>query len=143
MLFAVLLPLMVGCNRGANEIARLQRRVAELERQAKIAEERELDVVLPAASEVQPLTAEPKQVFVNIDKDGRCSVSGEQRTIDELEDIIADALAENANNATVVIRADRDTQLQHAVAVMDVCNKVGVFDYSLTIKALDDEEDGR
>ena len=33
-------------------------------------EDRELDVVLPTASEAQPLVVQPQQIFVNIDQDG-------------------------------------------------------------------------
>ena len=43
------------------------------------------------------------------------------------------AAANNAMTQSVIIRADKRVQLEYAVFVMNLCNKVGIFDYSLTI----------
>ena len=37
-------------------------------------EDRELDVVLPSASEAQPMTVQPEELFVNIAEDGKIFV---------------------------------------------------------------------
>ena len=47
-------------------------------------EERELDVLLPDASEAQPLTSKPGELFINIDQEGRYYVTGKILTLDEL-----------------------------------------------------------
>lgn len=99
-------------------------------------EDRELDVQLPVADEAKPLIAQPSEMFINIDKEGRYFVDGKEMAIDEVHGRLQ-GLADDANNPlaqSVVIRADRGVALQHAVAVMNLCNKVGIFDYSLTIE---------
>ena len=47
-------------------------------------EDYELDLVLPAASEAQPLTAQPKILIINVDAEGRYLVNGKFLDIDEL-----------------------------------------------------------
>jgi biopolymer transport protein ExbD len=95
-------------------------------------EDYELDVVLPAASEAQPLIAEPKELFVNIDQQGDYYVDGRVVTRDEVEQILRQAVASNPVNQSVVIRADKRVQFDHVVTVMNLCNRTGVRDYSVT-----------
>ena len=44
-------------------------------------EDRELDVMLPAASEAKPLTVQPKEMFINVDHGGRYFVDGKTLNI--------------------------------------------------------------
>jgi biopolymer transport protein ExbD len=37
------------------------------------------------------------------------------------------------------LRADKDVALEHAVAIMNLCNKVGIADYTLTTEGESDE----
>jgi biopolymer transport protein ExbD len=95
-------------------------------------EDRELDVVLPAASEARPLIASPKEVFVNVDKDGGYFVDGRTLGADEVEQVLRRAATNNPLNQTVIIRADKRVQLDFVVAVMNLCNRVGISDYKIT-----------
>ena len=95
-------------------------------------EDRELDVVLPSASEAQPLIEQPKQVFVNIDNEGQFFVGGKILTAPEVFDVLREAVANSGTTPSVIIRADKRVALEAAVVVMDLCNKAGVFNYSLT-----------
>lgn len=97
-------------------------------------EDRELDVMLPAASEARPLTVQPKEMFVNVDRDGRYFVDGKTLDGDEIENVLEQAVVDNPVNQSVIIRADKRVQLDSVVFVMNACNKVGIFDYSLTIQ---------
>ena len=97
-------------------------------------EDRELDVALPSASEAQPLTEKPRQVFVNVDEGGAFFVGGKVLTADELESVLRQAMADNPINQSVVIRADRRVQFDYVVTVMDLCNKVGIHDYVVSTK---------
>ena len=89
-------------------------------------EDYELDVVLPAASEAQPLIAEPKELFVNIDRQGDYVVDGRVMTRDEVEEVLRQAVANNPVNQSVVIRADRRVEFDYVVAIMNLCNRTGV-----------------
>jgi biopolymer transport protein ExbD len=89
-------------------------------------EDKELDVTLPKASEARPLTAEPTEVFVSIDKEGHYFMKGKQRSIDEVEDLLREAKVNNPLNQSVILRADKNVIVDHVVAVIDRCNKAGM-----------------
>lgn len=95
-------------------------------------EERELNVVLPSASEARPLVAKPREVFVNVDAEGHFVVDRRRVELDELEAILRRAAVDNPLNQTVYIRADKRVQFDHVVAVFNLCNKVGIRDYRVT-----------
>lgn len=97
-------------------------------------EERRLDIVLPTATSAVPMTSKPREFVVDIDSDGVLYLSGQPTELDELHRLLQVAVSNNPTNQTVVIRADRATSFQPVVSVMDVCNRTGVSDYSVTTK---------
>jgi len=97
-------------------------------------EERRLDIVLPSATSAVPMTSKPREVVVDIDDAGKLYLRGKVTPLDELEEVLKTAVASNPTNQTVVIRADQATSFQPVVNVMDVCNRTGVSDYSVTTK---------
>ena len=54
-------------------------------------EEREMKVVLPAASEAKPLTAKPSELYVNILKDGTFIVNRQKVDVGQLEKVLRQA----------------------------------------------------
>jgi biopolymer transport protein ExbD len=100
--------------------------------------ERTVQVVLPEPDVAQPLTASPAEVFVNIDEKGRYFVGGEQMGLDELRSLFGQAALNNPGRLSVVIRAHRQAEVSQALAVMNACNELGIYAYSLTI-----DESGR
>ncbi|MCC9642590.1 biopolymer transporter ExbD [Rhodopirellula sp. JC740] len=97
-------------------------------------EERQLDIVLPSATSAVPMTSKPREVVVDIDADGTVYLRGEATPLEELEKLLQKAVASNPTNQTVVIRADQNASFQPVVNVMDVCNRTGVSDYSVSTK---------
>lgn len=97
-------------------------------------EERRLDIVLPSATSASPMTSKPRELVVDITADGTTFVGGEQVTMEELSDLLQRAVANNPTNQVVVIRADQEVPFQPVVSVMDLCNRAGVSDYSVTTK---------
>jgi biopolymer transport protein ExbD len=95
-------------------------------------EERELDVLLPQASEAQPLVTQPKEVFVNIDQDGRYYVTGKILALEQLGPVLKAAWVNNPGRASVVIRADERCRWKFVVAVMNACNKANIRDYRVS-----------
>jgi biopolymer transport protein ExbD len=93
-------------------------------------QERELDMTLPTASEARPLTATPRELFVNIDQQGRFFVDGRFRLEEELEHVMRQAAANNPLTQTVVIRADRHADWQSVATAINVCKKVGIANYT-------------
>lgn len=99
-------------------------------------EERRLDIVLPSASSAVPMTSKPREIVVDIDSAGKVYLRGEPTSLEEFEELLKIAVANNPTNQTVVIRADQATSFQPVVNVMDVCNRTGVSDYSVTTQDL-------
>ena len=95
-------------------------------------EDRELDVVLPSASEARPLTAKPKELFVNIDREGRYFLDGKILSEPEVDSFLSRAARDNPLGQSVVIRADKRVVFDYVVVVMNLCNKVGIRDYTVT-----------
>ena len=95
-------------------------------------EERQLEVVLPQASEAKPLISKPRELFVNIDQRGGYFVDGRFIDPGELEKILKSAAADNPGHQTVIIRADKRAIWEHVVKVMDLCNKARIRDYRVT-----------
>ncbi|MDA8744159.1 biopolymer transporter ExbD [Rubripirellula amarantea] len=95
-------------------------------------EERRLDIVLPSATSAVPMISKPREVVVDIDSAGDIFLGGKLTALADLQQLLEKAVADNPTSQTVVIRADRQAAFQPVVSVMDVCNRTGVGDYSVT-----------
>ena len=93
-------------------------------------EEKRLDIILPSATTAVPMTGKPREIIVDIDKEGRVFLSGQPTDYEELKRLLK--VASNPTSQSVVIRADRSTQFQPVVNVMDMCNQTGISEYSVT-----------
>jgi biopolymer transport protein ExbD len=88
-------------------------------------EDREMEMPLPDASEAMPLTVAPKEVFINIDLEGRYFVHGKEVEAAELEQILLRAAANNPHQ-TAIIRADRNVPFQIVITAGNLCKRAGV-----------------
>ena len=79
-------------------------------------EEREMAIVLPSASEAKPLSAKPKEIFVNIDKDGRYVVQHKVVDLGQLEAVLVRASINNPNQIAIGAFLCSSTALAIAVA---------------------------
>ncbi len=96
-------------------------------------DERELKVVLPEGTAAMPLTAKPREIFVNIDQAGAYSVRGRTLTNAELGDMLVRAGGDNPATQTVIIRADKRVAWDFVAAAMRLCNQAGIQDYSASL----------
>ncbi|XZE54742.1 ExbD/TolR family protein [Planctomycetaceae bacterium SH139] len=97
-------------------------------------EERRLPIELPIATSATPMTQRPREVMVDIDREGGFYVNGKALSPAELEETLRRAVASNPTNQMVVIRADAGVPFQPVVSVMDMCNRTGVSEYTTTTK---------
>lgn len=95
-------------------------------------EERRMPIDLPVATSATPMTERPREIAVDIDREGHLFANGQAITAEELEATLIRAVASNPTNQTVVIRADAAVSFQPVVSVMDLCNRTGVSDYTVT-----------
>jgi biopolymer transport protein ExbD len=97
-----------------------------------VEEERSLKVNLPQASEAMPLTARPRELFINIDAQGRYFVSGGFVSATELQALLEQAAANNPGRQSVIIRADKRCVWQPIVTAMNACIRAGIRDHRIT-----------
>jgi biopolymer transport protein ExbD len=96
-------------------------------------EERDLKVVLPDGSEAMPLTVKPREIFVNVDQDGRYFVRSQEVTAEELSDLLVQAALNNPTSQSVIIRADKRAAWDFVATAMRLCNQAGIRDYSAAL----------
>jgi biopolymer transport protein ExbD len=97
-------------------------------------EERRLNIVLPSATSASPMVHRPREIVVDVDAQGNVYLRGQPTTLTELERLLVAAVVENASNQSVIIRADASASFQPVVSVMDLCNRAGLTDYSVTTR---------
>ena len=95
-------------------------------------DERSLAVQLPQASEAMPMTAKPKEFFVNVDEHGKFFVQNQLMSEGELFAALQQAWANNPGRQKAIIRGDKRCPWQFMVTVMNLCNKAGIHDYQVT-----------
>lgn len=92
--------------------------------------ERALKLELPTASEAVPMTQRPREIFINIDAQGRYFVGGRVMNEAELEEHLAAATRNNPLTQSVVIRADKRAEWDHVARAMNLCVRAGIRDYT-------------
>ena len=95
-------------------------------------QENEISMQLPSASEARPLTATPKEIFININHVGQIFVNNRAVTPAELDTFLQQSVVNNPTNQTVIIRADKRVAFDHIVTVMNACDKARLFDRKVT-----------
>lgn len=87
--------------------------------------ERDVAVQPPSSRHARPIASLPQELIVNVGRDGRLIVAGQEMTLEGVDGLIARAIQDNPKQS-VVVRGDKGTVLQYAVNVLDVCEKRGV-----------------
>ena len=87
--------------------------------------DRAIDVVLPQASAAKPLTSQPREFIVNIDRAGNYFAGARPVPLDELRRLLRQTAADNPERQTVIVRADENTAHKFVVAAMDACVQAG------------------
>jgi len=96
-------------------------------------EERELDLNLPSVTQSLPAMAQPHELVINIDQEGRYYIDGAFRQLEQVEQILRRAKTNNPLTQTVVIRADKKTECEPMLVAIGICKKVGINEYTATI----------
>ncbi|NBW86277.1 MAG: biopolymer transporter ExbD [Planctomycetia bacterium] len=93
--------------------------------------DRSIDVVLPQASAAKPLTSRPREFVVNIDRDGNYFAGARPVRLEDLQDLLRQANADNPQRQSVIVRADENALHKFVVAAMDACVRAGIEDYQV------------
>jgi biopolymer transport protein ExbD len=87
--------------------------------------ERDVRVKPPSSRNARPVSAIPEEIVVNVSRDGKLLIGGKENAIPEIDRLFGTAVAGNPHQA-VVIRGDKNSVLQYAVDVLDLCEKHGI-----------------
>ena len=96
-------------------------------------EERALEVPLPQGTEAMPIIQRPKELYVNIDQEGRYFVDRTMLDLAEFRSVLRQAKANNPTGQTVIIRADKRAAWDFVATAMRLCNEAGIRDYSASL----------
>jgi len=88
-------------------------------------EEREIGVQLPGTASVQPLSAPPQQLIVNILHDGTMKVAGRTMKSKDLSELLT-RTARDEPNRSVLIRADLRSLHKYFAGVANMARKCGI-----------------
>jgi biopolymer transport protein ExbD len=91
-------------------------------------EDRELEVLLPTASEAKPLVVKPRELFINIDHQGAYFLGNEEMDIEQVERALQSADVNNPMGQTVIIRADKRCSWDAVAEAINACHRAGVHD---------------
>jgi biopolymer transport protein ExbD len=96
-------------------------------------EERQLDAVLPEAAAAAPMTMPPKELVVNVDRDGRYFIRQREYIEPELAAALRQAGADNPGLQSVLIRGDGRAGWSAVARVMSLCNAAKITDYRVAV----------
>lgn len=92
--------------------------------------EKEMGIDLPTAQSGEEASFEAEEIVINLLKEGRIKLNGEEVSADRLDQLLANAAAVNPETP-VTIRGDREVVLQRVVSVMDSCRIAGLTDIGM------------
>jgi len=95
--------------------------------------ERDVRIDPPSSRSARPVTAVAQEIVVNVMVDGRFLVAGSEIDGADLDRLLAAAVSRNPHQS-VVIRGDRQSLLQAAVHVLDLCERHGIARTYLTTR---------
>ena len=106
---------------------------SHFEDEARSMDEASLEAVLPEAAAAMPLVAQPTEIIINIDLNGRFFVGGQQREENELSDFLQQSQNNNPGNQSVIIRGDERADWKYVARVMSLCNKANITNYKVAV----------
>ena len=99
--------------------------------------ETEISIALPTAKSATVPGRMPGEIILNVAADGSVTVNGQKLSLAEVTERLS-RIAKLYPGQPVVIRADKTTQYESLVSVIDACRTADVWNFSLATK--DEEE---
>lgn len=88
--------------------------------------ERNMDIAVPAAEELDESNRTVNEIIINVQEDGTVLLNERKYTQDELLDRLA-TIAEVDQNQAVILRGDSKANFQHIIDVLDTIKKAGIW----------------
>jgi biopolymer transport protein ExbD len=77
------------------------------------------------------MTLEPEELVISVGEDGTYVAQGKRLAIRDIENVVRQAVADNPQRQTVIIRGDRRVPFQHVVALLDLMHQLKVPSYRI------------
>jgi biopolymer transport protein ExbD len=100
--------------------------------------EAEIEVALPSARTADQRSRQVGEIVVNIARDGSIMVGGQSLLEEKLGGILSRLAAAYPGQA-VILRADRRTEYDHLIRVLDLCRRSGIWNISFATLPVEDE----
>ncbi len=91
--------------------------------------ETEIDITLPTSETGNTPQRLPGEIIINVDRDGATVVNGQALDEKALSAMLL-RLVELFPGQPVLLRADRATDYEHVIRVLDVCRQVDIWNIS-------------
>jgi biopolymer transport protein ExbD len=101
-------------------------------------EERSIDLQVPAVADGGALTAAPEQRVVNVYRDGRITLDGEDVTLEELTRRLASARSQYSDLG-VVVRGDGAGPFQGVAEVLNACKQAGISELAISVRLAEEK----
>lgn len=101
--------------------------------------ETEVSIALPTAKSATVPGRMPGEIIINLSQDGRLTINAQKLTHAQVTERLT-RIAKLYPGQPVVIRADRATQYEALMGVIDACRAADVWNFSLATK--DEEGEG-
>lgn len=102
-------------------------------------EEINREVQLATSSTAEPISAPPKQMFINILADGTITVGNEEYDVSSIRPVI-DRVARNSPTREIVIRGDKRVAFEVPSRVLDMARDAGMKEAHVTLIRYDPSE---
>lgn len=96
--------------------------------------ESEIDIKLPTAETGEAPSRLPTEIIVNVRQDGTTVVNQRQLAAEELAQLLG-RIVKLYPGQPVLIRADKKTDYQYVIGVLDICRKVDIWNISFATAA--------
>ena len=100
--------------------------------------EQDLDVQLPKATEGEERPDPSPDIIINVRQSGVFVVEGRVLSIQELSQLLVDAVAKDPEQG-VIVRGDRRAIYDNVVSVFDACARAGIESLSIATLSVPDE----
>ena len=92
--------------------------------------ESEISIKLPSATTAAEPERLPGEIIINLARNGEVKVNGHVLTLDDLKGRLA-KVAKYYPGQPVIIRADKATEYEKVVQVIDTCRSANIWNFSL------------
>ena len=101
--------------------------------------ETKIGINIPTAETGAQTGRTPGEVIINLDKAGKIYINSVQMEPERLHKLLSQ-IAQTFKGQPVIIRADKKTEYEDVITVLDICRKVDIWNISFATLAKDAEQ---